>query len=43
MWPWVTEFGVVVFCGLAAFAYFSERAIAAFALVFAREREDEDE
>lgn len=40
MWPWITEFGVIVFCGLAAFVYFGERAIAALAPVFMLEREE---
>lgn len=44
MWPWITEFGVVVFCGLAVFVYFVDRAIAAFAPVFIWERgEDKDD
>lgn len=38
--PWSTEFGVIVFCGLAVFAYFGEWTIAALAPVFTREREE---
>lgn len=43
MWPWITDLTVVIFGGTALVAYFFERAVAAFALVFVWEREDQDE
>lgn len=43
MWDWINLNTVVIFGGLAAFAYFGERAVAALAHVFTREWEERDE
>jgi hypothetical protein len=43
MWSWIKIDFFVIFGGAALSAYFFERAVAALAPVFTREREDEDE
>jgi hypothetical protein len=43
MWSWITIDFFVIFGGAALSAYFFERAVAALAPVFTREREEDNE
>lgn len=40
--PWIMDQTIVIFGGVALAAYFFERAVAALAPVFTREREEDE-